>query len=152
MKITNVAGLSLATCLVTPSLYAADNVSGHFSGTRQSADTIEVSKGSKLTAYTTYSMISSDNSPLSGVGTCAGNTITSPDGQTSVRSTCTRVDKDGDTWDTVNEFPPGADHGNWQMVGGTGKFSGMKCTGWFKYTQREANKIVMGDFGGNCMK
>ena len=142
--------MAIASLSVPLVSVAADTVSGHFSGTRQQADTIEISKGSKLTAYTTYSMITSDNSALNGVGTCAGNTITSSDGKTSVRSTCTRVDKDGDTWDTVNEFPAGADQGTWQLVGGTGKFSGMKCKGWFKYTQREASKIVMGDWGGNC--
>jgi hypothetical protein len=56
---------ALYLCLPIPPAHA-DNVAGHFSGTRQSADTVEVSKGSKLTAYTTYSMISSENSPLNG--------------------------------------------------------------------------------------
>lgn len=152
MKAITTIALSLsAACLCVPQTFAADNCSGYWVSVGQSTEVIDLGNGNSLVVFRANNINISDDkaSPIHmTAGDCAGTALTN-DGRTSASGRCSRKDKDGDTYNFEWSFPAGADKGAWNFVGGTGKFTNLRWSGWYQQTMADG-KSSGGTWGGNC--
>ena len=140
----------LSSCFAAPALYAADNCSGYYGNEMASSETVELSKGIKVTFFTNHETVSSGNSAYNGLGGCGGYVLATPDGKGWVSGSCTLVAANGDTWSYTFTEELGAGRGNWKAGKGTGQFAkGGNNTGWYEYTAA-AGKMSTGTWGGTC--
>ncbi len=143
------AGLIFVTGVFACGGALADNCSGNWTNTTQSADTIDLGDGHTLTTWFARGSVSSANSPFNTVGACGGYVLTTPDGKARVVYACTRKNENGDSISDSGSMEPGDDYGTWTQQGGTGVFAGKRWSG----TWREINtdgQTTLGTFTGNC--
>ena len=141
----------LSSCVVT-SLYAADNCTGYYGNEMASSETIELSKGVKVTFFTNHETVSSGDSPYNGLGGCAGFLMVGADGKGWASGNCGLVAANGDTWSYTFNEEIGAGRGTWKAGKGTGKFANEeKNTGWYE-TTTAAGKLNTGKWGGTCLQ
>jgi hypothetical protein len=141
---------SLLAGLSVPTLSLADNCTGYDALVTTSAETRDLGNGMKLTVFQAESMLFSEDSKYNLVsGQCVGTTLETPDGKARSSGHCARHDKDGDTASIEWSNAPGAEKGVWKSTGGTGKFSGVKDSGWSQAV-RSDGKMFAVKWGGNC--
>ncbi|HTS54684.1 MAG TPA: hypothetical protein VMH26_15535, partial [Burkholderiales bacterium] len=71
------------------------------------------------------------------------------DGKSRGWGFCAYKDKDGDTEYIQWESTPQS--GMWKDVGGTGKWAGMRSSGWTKMVAQDG-KMSLFKWGGNCQQ
>jgi hypothetical protein len=141
----------LSSCFAPPALYAADNCSGYYGNEMASSETIELSKGNKVTFFTNHETVSSGDSAYTGLGGCGGYVFAAPDGKGWVSGSCTLVAANGDTWSYTFTEELGAGRGTWKAGNGTGQFANKNNSGWYEYAAA-AGKMSTGKWGGTCVK
>ena len=140
-------GSSVGVCAAT---YAADNCTGTAAAFSLTSETTELAKGHSLTVFSNSEILFSENSPFDlTTGTCAGTSLTTPDGATKLEGHCVRHNKEGDTVSIDWAVAPGAPRGSWKLAGGTGKFSKMSGSGWFEFARADG-KMSATKWGGTC--
>jgi hypothetical protein len=128
----------------------ADNCTGYSTSVTQSAETTDLGKGVKQTAWKSATVVMSNDSIYNLVtGECVGITLQTEEGKMQTMGYCSRRDKDGDTYSIAVHRPLGADKGQWNSVGGTGKFAGKQDSGWYQNVLVDG-KTSVGKWGGDC--
>jgi hypothetical protein len=143
------SGLILATTALVSGGALADNCSGNWTNTTQSADTIDLGDGHTLTTWFSRGSVSSQNSPFNTVGACGGYVLTTPDGKSRTVYACTRKNQNGDSISDAGSMEPGNDYGTWTQMGGTGVFAGKKWSGTWRVLNSDG-QTTLGTFTGNC--
>lgn len=64
-------------------------------------------------------------------------------------SRSTPMPKDGDVASISWHQAPGAEKGEWKLIGGTGKFAGKQNSGWFQ-TVLANGRVQVAKWGGDC--
>ena len=140
----------LCSCFAAPALRAADNCSGYYGSEGATSETVELSKGVKVTYFTSHETVSSGDSAYNGLGGCGGYVIAGPDGKGWVAGSCTVVAANGDTWSYTFTEELGSGRGAWKAGQGTGQFAkSSNNSGWYEHTAM-AGKMDTGKWGGTC--
>jgi len=141
----------LSSCVIATELYAADNCTGYYGNEMASSETIELSKGNKVTFFTNHETVSSGDSAYNGLGGCGGYVLVGADGKGWASGSCTLVAANGDTWSYNFTEELGTGVGTWKAGKGTGQFANKNNSGWYK-TTAAAGKLGTGTWGGTCQQ
>ena len=142
------AAVSLGLLCMSPSW--ADTCTGYDVLTVGPSETTDLGQGMKLTSWKAQSVLLSNDSIYNVlVGDCLGTILQNPDGKTQVAGNCARRDKDGNTESDAWSQAPGADKGQWNAAGGTGKYAGKQDSGWYQQVYADA-KVIVSRWGGDC--
>ena len=127
----------------------ADNCTGYDVLTVAPSDTTDLGQGMKLTRWKAQSVLLSNDSIYNLlVGECGATILQNPDGKTQVAGNCARRDRDGNTESDAWSQAPGADKGQWNAAGGTGKYAGRQDSGWYQQVYADA-KVIVSRWGGD---
>jgi hypothetical protein len=134
---------------VSPSR-AADTCTGYDTLVVQSIEVTDLGKGLKQTTSRSQSVVLSNDSIYQALaGECSNVMLQTEDGKTQLMGYCARRDKDGDTQSIAFHLAAGADKGQWQTTGGTGKYAGKQDKGWFQPMLADG-KMSVTRWGGDC--
>ena len=119
----------LAACLAVPTAVAGDNCAGY---------TIEIGD---------RSIVVNNDPDVPGhpaIGTCRiGN---------GMSGTCTYRDRDNDEYTLEWRAVPGTvDRATWEHVGGTGRWTNVRSTGWTRWVMVDRD-VKVSRWGGDCTK
>ena len=136
--------------LLAANAATADNCTGEYTSVEESAQTLEVAPGHKVTFFVAHSSSVTDGtSAYDMVGECGGYTLTMPDGKKLTNGMCALKGKDGDSVSEAYSQEPGAERGTWKEVAGTGHFAGKNNSGWYQHTMSDGTTNT-GKWGGTC--
>ena len=118
----------------------------------QTAESTELDAGHTILLLKAHSVIvSNDPNNIYNLtaGSCFGTIETMPDGTVKQSGHCSRKDADGDTYSLWWAQEAGAERGTWGSLSGTGKFDGLKDSGWFENTMAEGAMFASA-YDGAC--